>query len=277
MSTPVPFNLIGVLHLLPLPGGPTPGPGLEGVVERALADARTLASGGIRSAILENLGDAPFTPAQVQPHVIACLAVIGHRVRAELGPDFQLGINVLRNDVEGALGCALACGASFVRANVLSGSTWTDQGLIEGHAHQVLRYRRSLGLDPRELPAGRGVRVAADVFVKHGSPAGTRTLSEVARDTAGRGGADVLIVTGTGTGAACDHETVQTVLNAAGRTPVWLGSGVTPESLGSWVGRAQGAIVGTYLHEGSCLDAPLDQSRVRSLVAALDDARATHS
>jgi predicted TIM-barrel enzyme len=54
-------------------------------------------------------------------------------------------LNVLRNDARAALGAALACGATFVRVNVHTGATWTDQGLIEGDAYATLRYRQALG------------------------------------------------------------------------------------------------------------------------------------
>lgn len=262
------FELFGVLHLLPLPGGPRRSPGLQAVVERAVADARALVSGGVDRAIIENLGDAPFTGGTVEPHVVACLTAVSLRVREAVGDELALGVNVLRNDVHGALAVALACGAELVRANVLVGSSWTDQGLIEGRAHEVLRYRRALGLSPDQRSAG-GVRVAADVFVKHGSPAGARPLVHVARDTAGRGGADVLIVTGEGTGAACSPRDLEAVVEAVPDTPVWVGSGVTEDTVAAWAEVAQGAIVGTALHTDGRLDEPLDPRRVARLVAAL--------
>ena len=59
--------VIGVLHLAPLPGAPTPGPGLTAVLDRALADAEALAVGGARGVIVENLGDAPFAAALSSP------------------------------------------------------------------------------------------------------------------------------------------------------------------------------------------------------------------
>ena len=55
-----------------------------------------------------------------------------------------MGINVLRNDAQAAMGIAAASGASFVRVNVLSGAMLTDQGLIEGQAAELLRLRRQL-------------------------------------------------------------------------------------------------------------------------------------
>jgi membrane complex biogenesis BtpA family protein len=252
------FDLTGVLHLLPLPAAPLSSPGLSAVLERALHDAETLLEGGISSCIIENLGDAPFVSGMVQPHVPAMLAVIGSAIRARFGSDLALGINILRNDVMSALGAAAACGAGLVRVNVHVGAAWTDQGLIEGRAHETLRYRRELG--------AQDIRIAADVLVKHATPAGQSDIQEVARETAWRGGADVLIVTGSRTGGVTDLRQVELTRTAVPDRPIWVGSGVTPGNLPSTRKVADGAIVGTWLHRDGELTAPLDVERVRRLV-----------
>lgn len=262
---PTDFSFFGVLHLLPLPAGPRVSPGFGAVLERALADADALVAGGADGCILENLGDAPFTAGRVEPHVSASLAVLGDRLRARFGDRLRLGVNVLRNDGRAALGVAAACGASLVRVNVWSGATWTDQGLIQGQAHQLLRYRRELGA--HEGP-GR-VAVAADLLVKHGVPAGSSDLAAVARDTAGRGGADLLIVTGGATGAPTDLDQLLVVRDAAPTTPVWVGSGVTVQTAPEVARLAHGAIVGTALHHDGDLSAPLDPDRIRAMRGAL--------
>jgi uncharacterized protein len=41
--------LIGMVHLLPLPGSPRWGGSMEEVVERAVADARALEAGGFHA------------------------------------------------------------------------------------------------------------------------------------------------------------------------------------------------------------------------------------
>lgn len=257
------FEVIGVLHLLPLPGAPRPSPGLTAVVERAVADARALATGGVRSAILENLGDAPFTGGRVSADVVAAMTRIALAVRQEV-PEIDLGINVLRNDPLAALGIAAAVEASFIRVNVLSGATWTDQGLITGTARELLLARRRLVAD-----GVAPVKIAADVQVKHGAPAGESRLELLAHDTAGRGGADVLIVTGSATGSATALEDVRTTVEAAPGTPVWVGSGVTAQSVAD-VRRAgaAAAIVGTWLHEGGVIEAPLCAHRTAQLIEA---------
>jgi hypothetical protein len=58
---------IGVVHLLPLPGSPRWGGGIEALIARAVADARAYDHGGADAVIVENFGDAPFTKGAVRP------------------------------------------------------------------------------------------------------------------------------------------------------------------------------------------------------------------
>jgi membrane complex biogenesis BtpA family protein len=253
-----PFAVVGVIHLVPLPGGPRASPGFEGARARALADARALVEGGAHGAIIENYGDAPFSRGAVEPHVVAFVA----RLAAEIGaahPDLALGINLLRNDARGAVGAAAAAGATFVRVNVLSGAMVTDQGVIESDAHAVLRYRRELG-------AAESVRVVADVHVKHAVPLGEASIEGAARDLVSRAGADVVVVTGAGTGQPASAEAAARVRAAIPGAKLWVGSGVTPETAPAWRHRVDGAIVGTALHRGGDVREPIEVERVVGVV-----------
>jgi membrane complex biogenesis BtpA family protein len=256
----LPFAFVGVVHLLPLPAGPRASSGFAAVRARALADADALAQGGAHAAILENFGDAPFPAGPVDPHVVAFVGALATELRAR-HPSLALGINLLRNDARAALGVAAAAGAQFVRVNVHVGAMVTDQGLLEGDAHRTLRYRRELGADD--------IGIAADVLVKHAAPLGPVSLPSIAADTARRGGAEVLIVTGEGTGRPADPERAATVRAAVPEARVWVGSGVTMESAALWRSAAQGAIVGTALHADGRVDAPLDPARVERMARAL--------
>jgi len=261
LSSSTSFQLMGVLHLLPLPGAPSPSPGLEAVEARAIADAQTLVAGGISKAIIENLGDAPFTGGRVGPETIAMMTRIALAVRREV-PELSLGVNILRNDGLAALAVAAVVDASFIRVNVLAGASWTDQGLIEGRARDILLMRRRLAQD------GLGaIQIAADIRVKHGAPAGESDRVRLAHDTAGRGGADMLIVTGAATGAPTELDDLAKVREAGG-VPVWVGSGVTVHTMPSVRALADGAIVGTALHDRADIRAPLSAQRVRAIVEA---------
>lgn len=267
------FQLLGVIHLLTLPGSPRASLGMATVVDRALRDAETLVSGGIHQCIVENFWDSPFPAGDSSPHVPACMASVMTAIRARFGSDLRLGVNVLRNDARSALGVAAAVGAGLIRVNVHVGSTWTDQGLIQSRAHEILQLRRSLGLHEPEdgelWTAGR-TAIAADVMVKHGSPAGSVSLVESAKDAVSRGGADVIILTGCATGEPADRDTVSLVKESLGGARVWVGSGVRPENASTWSSVADGVIVGTCLHQDEDLRLPLTLERVRELVEAFE-------
>lgn len=207
--------------------------------------------------LLENFSDAPFLPGRVPRHVVASLAALAARVREVV--DLPLGVNVLRNDAASALAVAQAAGGSFVRANVWTGARVTDQGLVQGAAHEVLRLRRRLEAE---------VRVLADVDVKHSTALGERSLEAEAEETVARGLADGLIVTGPASGRPVDPDDLERVRGAAGGAPVLVGSGVTAENVTRLLERCDGAIVGTSLEREGVTGAPVEHRRVERLVEA---------
>ena len=105
--------------------------------------------------IVENFFDSPFTNGQVDPVVVSAMTVIVERLMGLV--TVPIGVNVLRNDARSSLAIASCVGAKFIRVNVLTGVMATDQGIIEGCAHDLMRYRRELGSE---------VQILADVLVK---------------------------------------------------------------------------------------------------------------
>jgi membrane complex biogenesis BtpA family protein len=250
--------IIGMLHLPPLPGAPRYGGGLAPIVERLLADAEALLRGGVHGLMMENFGDAPFYPERVPVWTVAHMTHLAGEVRRRF--DVPLGINVLRNDGRSALAIAHAVGAAFIRVNVLCGACVTDQGVLQGIAVDLLRDRALL--DATEI------KILADVNVKHAAPLGApRPLEEEVFDTVQRGGADAVVVTGTGTGRSADVADVRAARAAAGGAPVFVGSGVTAETIGSFLGAADGFIVGSSLKEGGAARNRVDAAQVKALMA----------
>lgn len=251
-------RVIGVIHLLPLPGTPLGEYPLSTVLKRAIFDAKELQKGGVETAILENFGDAPFQRECVEPHIISCMTIIAEHIIRETG--LQLGINVLRNDARAALGIALSVRAEFVRVNIHTGAAWTDQGLIQGDAYQTLLYRKLLGCN---------VEIAADVLVKHASSAGDWKLLDAAKDAWYRGRAAALIITGSATGAMVDWEDIKMLRRELPDAKLWIGSGMTPEQAPQAQGLVQALIVGTYFHRDGDIAQPLDAERVKIFMDAL--------
>jgi len=168
--------LIGMVHLLPLPGSPRWSGSMEEVVAHALDDARALAAGGIDGLLVENYGDVPFHRGRVDAATVAAMARVVTEVRRVV--PLPVGVNVLKNDPQSALAVAAATGVRFIRVNVHTGAVVADQGIIQPDAAGTLRYRRLLGAD---------VKIFADVQAKHGVPLTPVDLEQEAKDSVARG------------------------------------------------------------------------------------------
>jgi membrane complex biogenesis BtpA family protein len=250
--------VIGMVHAPPLPGSPRYGGNWDAVETHVLADVEALVTGGVDGLMLENFGDTPFYPDAVPPVTIACLTRLACAIARRTS--LPLGINVLRNDGCAALAIAAAAGAKFVRINVLTGARVTDQGVINGQAHRLLRERTSFGTD---------VKILADVDVKHSAPLARRPLTEETHDLVLRGGADAVIVSGPATGQAVNVAELTEVGAAASGRPVFLGSGVTADAVASLSPYCHGLIVGSSLKPNGDPTQPVDPHRVSALMAAV--------
>jgi len=291
----VPAPLVGMIHLPPLPGAPgftpagggatataagaraggTPPPGashaphapqgmdsakapLQAILERVARDARILAEEGMDGILVENFGDAPFHPGTVPPETVAALTLAVDAARREAGGR-PVGVNVLRNDARSGLGIAAATGADFLRVNVHTGTMFTDQGMLQGRAWETIRERDRLCPD---------LLILADVEVKHAAPPPGVSRSDAARDLRYRGRADILVVSGSGTGRPTDPGVVDEVRQAVPDAPIWVGSGLSPENAALLLSRAQGAVVGSALMDGGRPGGSIDPGRVRRLLDA---------
>lgn len=254
-NTPNP--IIGVVHLLPLPTSPRWGGSLKAVVDRAEQEATALAAGGVDAIIVENFFDAPFPKDHVDPAVVSAMTVIIQRLQQMV--TLPIGINVLRNDAQSALAIATCVQAQFIRVNVWTGIMATDQGLIEGRAHELMRYRRELGSD---------VKIFADVLVKHARPLGSVNLTTAVQDTIERGLADAVILSGWATGDPPNLEDLELARDAAQGTPVFVGSGADWENVPQMMQVADGVIVSSSLKRQGKRENSIDPIRVSRFVEA---------
>jgi len=244
-----------MVHLPALPGSALHMLSMDEIIERAIADGITLREAGFGAVMIENFGDVPFSADRASPTCLASMAVVADRVRNEVG--LPLGVNVLRNDALGALGVAAAAGGSFVRVNVHTGVSATDQGMISGRAHDTLAYRKLLG---------KRIAIFADVHVKHATPVSEPDIARAAKDTAYRGLADALIVSGEATGSAVDCQQLARVREAVPDRNLLVGSGATAETIGQLLKIADGVIVGTALKSGGDPSNPIDEKTAREFV-----------
>lgn len=249
--------IIGVVHLQPLPTSARWGGDLQAVISRAEREATALAAGGADGIIVENFFDAPFVKDRVDPAVVSAMTLLVQRIKKLVA--IPIGINVLRNDGFSAMAIASCTETQFIRVNVLTGVMATDQGLIEGKARELLRYRRELGSD---------VKILADVLVKHARPLGSPNLTVAVQDTIQRGLADGVILSGWATGSPPSLEDLELASAAAGDTPVFIGSGANWENIPNLIQAADGVIVSSSLKRHGRIDQPIDPIRVSQFVEA---------
>ena len=253
---------IGVIHLPSLPGSPRWGGDLSAVLGQAEREAATLTEGGANSIIVENFGDAPFRIGRVEPETVAAMTRAVNLVCNST--PLPVGVNMLRSDALSALAVAVAAEAQFIRVNIHYGTMAADEGLVTGEAFDTLRRRRLMAADH--------VAILADVLVKHAVPLGEPDLALIARETAYRGLADALIVTGPVTGQPAVAADVATVRKAVADRPLLVGSGVDASNASQFLAHADGAIVGTSLKKDGIITNPIDLERVRATAKAFLEA-----
>jgi len=252
-----PRALIGMVHVGALPGTPAAHHSVEKLAQHAVAEARAYRDAGFTAVAIENMHDRPYLKGGVGPEVTAAMTAIGREVKRETG--LPLGVQVLAGANREALAVAHACGAEFVRVEGYVFAHVADEGLIESTAGELLRYRRSIGAER--------VRVFADIKKKHAAHALTAdvSLAETAR-AAEFFLADGVVVTGAATGEPAEATDVREV-RAAGRLPVLVGSGLSPENLARYA-VADGFLVGSSVKQGGHWAQPLDAEAVRAVAAA---------
>ncbi len=255
-----PKPIIGVVHLPPLIGSPQSAQPFHEIRTCALSDAGILIDNGMDGVIIENYGDVPFYPDSVEPHTVAALALVTDEIRGH-HPQTPIGLNILRNDAKSAIAIATVTGAHFIRVNVHTGAMLTDQGIIQGRAHETLRYRSTLKSE---------VKIFADIAVKHAVPLAPIDILASAEDTYHRGLADALIVTGAATGKSTDLDQLKTVKSTVPQASIFAGSGVTTDNLVEVLQYADGVIVGTSIKRDGVTTNEVDPDRVRALIKARD-------
>ncbi len=248
--------LVGMVHLLPLPGSPGWAGSMTEVLDRALADAEALMLGGCDALLVENMGDVPYLKAQVLPETTTAMAVATAAV-VELG--LPTGVQILAGANRQALGVAVATGAQFIRAEAFAYGHVADEGWIEASAGTLLRARKALGAD---------IAIWADVQKKHASHAvtGDLSLAGLAQGTAFCG-ADALVITGPSTGARTDPGDLEDARTAG--LPVVVGSGVSDIDAADLSSLADALIVGSWFKENGDWRQPVEVARVRAVASAI--------
>lgn len=260
-----PKPLIGVIHVLALPGTPTHDRSIQGILRIAAQEALLYQEGGVDGIIVENMHDVPYLKGAVGPEIVAAMTAISAAVR-EAAPGIPIGIQILAGANREALAVALAANLDFVRAEGFVFAHVADEGMIESCAGELLRYRRAISAER--------IQIWADIKKKHSAHAITADVSVAETVLAAEFFlGDAAIVTGTVTGDTPALEDLLEAKKASKSLPILLGSGITPDNIARYWEAADGFIVGSYLKQDGHWANPVDAGRVARMVAKLEAVR----
>jgi hypothetical protein len=251
-----PRPILGMIHVGALPGTPASDAPMSALIDAAVAEARVYADAGVDGVIVENMHDTPYLKGEVGPEIVAAMTQLTAAVKATTGG--PVGVQILAAANREALAVATITGADFVRVEGFCFAHVADEGLIDGCAGDLLRYRRQLG--------GDAVQIWADIKKKHSSHALTADLDiGGVAEAAAFMRADAVIITGSVTGDPPRIDDVRAAKEAG--VPVILGSGVSSKNLGRYFELADAFIVGSAFKEGGRWQGSVERARVDAIMS----------
>lgn len=248
--------LIGMVHLPALPGAPMHDhhAGMTSIVDRARHDVDALVEAGFDAVLFVNEGDAPYANRADPSSAAAFTAVVARTAPTTI----PFGVEFLFDPIE-SLSCAVATGASFIRAGVI-GAWETTSGVRLGGAADLLRARSALRAEHI------GVFSVAEAELAF--PLSAVALEQRVRTAAQEGAMDAVLVGGSLPGVAVDTGAAERVRAAVRQViPVLANSGVRSDTVLEVLANFDGCFVGSSIKAGSLHD-PIDPTRARELVAA---------
>jgi uncharacterized protein len=254
--------IIAMAHFPPLPGTPLydAKAGVDGMIKSMRADVETLEKNGVDGILFCNEGDRPYA---FKAYLEA--AAVMTRVITEIAPrSIPFGVDFLW-DAKLPIAVALATGAKFVR-EVFTGVYESDMGLWQPDAAAMLRYRHNIGAD--------NVAVFYNVTPEFASSLGTRTVGQRAHSAVVSSLADAILVSGAMAGSEPDITWLQDAKKSVGENiPVLLNTGAKVSNIREFLKVADGVIVGSSLKVDGYTWNPVEESRVKAFVAAVEEIR----
>lgn len=259
-----PKPIIAMLHLTALPGDPDYDcrTGINAIVARAREELHALQDGGVDGVMVSNEFSLPYL-TKTEPITAITMA----RIIGELLPDISIpyGVNVLW-DGRASIDLALATGAQWVR-EIFTGVYASDFGLWNTNIGEVARYRQRIG--------ARDVKLLFNIVPESAQYLASRDLRAIAESTVFATAPDAICVSGLTAGAPTDTQALRIVKDACGNVPVFVNTGVRAENVAEQLSIADGAVVGTYFKEDGQFLNRARVERVRDLIGAVRDFRAT--
>ena len=231
--------VIGMIHLMALPGTAAYGGSETEIMAKALEEALIYKKAGVDMVMLENMHDVPYLKGAVGPEITSMMSVLGYEIKKTIG--LPTGMQILAGANQEALAAAKAANLDFIRAEGFVFAHVGDEGLIESNAGELLRYRAAINASD--------ILVFTDIQKKHSAHSITADLDilEIA-EGAEFFRSDGVVITGRFTGGEANFEELSRVKDKI-NIPVLVGSGVTEENVEAYLAASDAVIVGSWFKE----------------------------
>ena len=248
--------VIGLVHLLPLPGTPFFEDGnIDKSIRKAVADAKSLSQGGADGCLIQTVDRVYPVGDEIDYARLAAMTRIVSAVSEAIPAEFEVGVQILWNALRPALAIAKVSGGSFLRCNAFVGATITPAGVAESNPVEFQHYRARID--------AQNIKLLAEVDGMHFKwLKGELATTEVARlaKSAGAHGVEV---------ANPDEKTtlrlVKEIKLALPDLPVILGGYTNHKNAAKCLAVADGAFVGSCF-ETQGWGSYVDVDRVKSYV-----------
>lgn len=205
--------------------------------------------------------DIPYIKSAKGPEIIASMTTVVNVIQQILKRKIPVGVQVLACGGNEAVGIAKATDCQFIRNEGFVFAHVGDEGFTESNAGDLLRYRKAIDAEH--------VLVFNDIKKKHSSHAITSDVSLLETAFAAKFFmSDGLVLTGKSTGDTTDLNELKLIHQSKSRLdlPVIVGSGVTKENVGDYVGIADALIIGSYFKDGGYWANELSMDRVKDFL-----------
>ncbi|MBA3943248.1 MAG: hypothetical protein H0X37_01645 [Herpetosiphonaceae bacterium] len=247
--------VLGMVHLGTMPGTPFyEEDSYEATFEKAMEDATALDQGGADGCLVQTVDRVYSVKDESNPTRVAGVANIVRAIDKATRPDFQIGVQIMRNALKASLAVAKVCNGSYLRCGALVGATLTAHGMVEADPLDVMEYRVMIG--------AQHVKMIVEIDSMHFKWLGGKPIAEVARN-AKYVGADAVSL------GDPDEETtlrmIHDVRHAVPGLPIILAGYTNHANAARLMADVDGAFVGTCLERGGWAG-HIDIDRVREYV-----------
>ncbi len=254
--------IIAMAHIGALPGAPLydPDGGMNKLVDDVINDIVNLQDGGVDAIMFGNENDRPYLLKATPESIAAMTAVV---VAAKDALKVPFGVNYLW-DPTASVAIAAATGASFVR-EIFTGVFASDMGVWAPDCATPARLRQNLGRPD--------LKFLFNINAEFAHTLDQRPIELRAKSAVFSSMADAILVSGPITGQPANASDLRSVSEAVTEVPVFANTGVNIDNVSDVLSVAQGCVIGTHFKVDGDTWNPVDASRVKRFMDAVNALR----